>query len=535
MIPYPLLFTLLTVGTPDIAPARELNVRAAAVRPKFDWKFGININGNGEFRIGNETEAEARLAHRPLKIRSSASSGTSSDIEVLATLAQADAFENTIIAAAFTDAAICACWTRLKREPKDAAAMVRLGQVLDNVKRFDDAGRWLRRATQISPHDWATWHAFAVHHKALLVRALTAIEILPEHSGHSTEVCKMVGTALKNNAEAKMHAQQATYCYDWAVANAPNAVEPYVARFHWNLIISAFSVFNTNGEAQANEASRSYAATFAADARKIAELSGHPLGYAFYLWLETIAATKDGQVTPDREFLKSLEKVTDKLQAMRRDADPLTRTDAIRALIVAKCLAKDFAGAKRLLHELPVKPGDSTMLSLVALLLPGEENIRGIADLLEDQLPQRNSPADHFVLGISREEAGDVTRAMKVAQNALRKFPNDTRLNLQRTSLLLRYGNAADLSEVHFRLSVLEADFERRLNGLDKPGQDLKEWTDDDREFLQLVRIHRAVYLAIIGRTVVAGELAKHAEDISDEAAEAAAKLAQELNYEPSS
>jgi hypothetical protein len=257
----------------------------------------------------------------------------------------------------------------------------------------------------------------------------------------------------------------------------------------------------------------------AADAQKIAEMSGHPLAYGlclvgpgFGLVMQTPAVARSRD---EERFWKN---AVARLESLRGDRDPLTRIDAAKVLILVRSLVYcDFAAAKPLLEELP---GDDASLGLLASIVFGElEDEMGLGDFMARKLTPTTAD-DHFVLAKSYEFGGELSRVAEMTRIGLQKFPADVRLNLLRTSLLLREGKAADLMEVHLRLSALEADFATRLKSL----------TDADREPLQLLMLHRAAYLALVGRPEHAIRHAQKAQELSEEAAAIAANLAYDLS-----
>jgi hypothetical protein len=115
-------------------------------------------------------------------------------------------------------------------------------------------------------------------------------------------------------------------------------------------------------------------------------------------------------------------------------------------------------------------------------------------------------------------------------QNALRKFPDDVRLILLRTSWLLRYGNVPDLLEVQLRLSGLDAYYSERLTAKDGSLQWPDDWTEKDQALLQVYCLHRAVYFHLLGNSAAATYFAAQAQKLGEITEQAAANLVRELS-----
>ncbi len=523
MVPWPLLLTLVTLGSPNVAPGLELRVRAAVACPRIHCQLGLSINTDGEFVFDGETPSSDVIAHRSLKLRNSRDGGTLPGIEALVAIAGHSALEGSTLGMLFTDAAIGCCRARLRQQPHDASAMVRLGELFDKVRQLTEAERWLRLATWTAPRDWQTWHALARYHwQQVLGPRVAPPQDLPKPDGsYDVSVLKR---RIADDGDG--HMRQASDCYDWAVIFAPDAPEAYLARFGW---LSAFAGLSALQSADANAQQamgESYLARITADAHAVAELTGHPLAYGLCL------------IGPAREIIENTpitdpyekwfwNKAIRRLEPLRSSPDPLTRSDAVLILTLIRCfILHDFAGAKPLLDELPA--GDRNLPLLASLVYEGLQEDSALGDFMarKRKLVAAN---DYFILAKCYEFGGHTTRESEITAAGLQKFPTDARLNLLRTGLLLHYGKPAHLLEVHFRLSALEADFAARQKAFEASAAESGGLTDTDRELLQLVRLHRAFYLALVGQPVAASRLAKDSQCVSSEAAEAAQNIIQIL------
>lgn len=524
MIPWPLILTLATVGTQNVTPEMEWSLRTAVACPRIHCQLGVGINVDGEFLFDGETPSPDVIARRSLKLRSSRDRGTLPGIEALVAIAEHPALEGSTLGVLCMDAAVGCCLARVRQKPHDASAMVRLGGLLDTFHQFAEAERWLRHATRTAPRDWQTWHALAKHHwQQVFGRRVALPQDLRKPDG-SYDVAALV-RRIADDADG--HLRQASDCYDWAVIYAPDAPEAYVARMGWLQAVAVLAALQSADKDTQQAVGESLLTRIAADARAVAELSGHPLAYALCLIGPAREIIGRTPIT-DPDEKQFWNKAIRRLEALRHSPDPLTRSDAILILALARCfILNDFAGAKPLLDELPA--GDRNLPLLANLVFEGLQEDSALGDFMARKL-RLVTADDYFILAKSYEFGGHTTRESKITAAGLQKFPTDIRLNLLRTGLLLHYGKAADLLEVHFRLSALEADFAARQKALEASAEESGGWTDADRELLQLVRLHRAVYLSLVGQPAAGSKLAKDAQSLSSAAAEAAEKLARELS-----
>ncbi len=500
MIPYALLLTLAGLGTPNISPEKELNVRAAAQYPSGSLSLGLRINPDLSFIWDGEDPAEARRRHRPLKIRKLRLAPTNACLNLMISLAENHAFANRLIGTALIWTTIELCRTHLQDHPGDIFAMVWLGKLNDRVDQREVAERRLRQATRCAPRVWPTWQALAEHYLEHAFSAQFDPAQIPSSGNWSLKGDEIAAAIRRGHAEDSAEIERcrrnAMDCMDWGVIFAPDNALPYLYRYAWRNQIAGFSVVESaKSDTWANNVRK-----MAADTYKAAELTGHPLLYGLALIHES-SSTEFGRskLSIDRKI--RWKQASAHLSNLRHDPDPLIRNDATRVLIMVRCMVfEDFVGARRLLEELSKEPGDQIMISLAAMVYGRLNDQKALAHLLERKLSPVDAN-DYFILASTRERADDVAGALQAARAGTQKFPNDVRLNLTCTGLLLQYGTAADLLEVHLRLTRLEDYYTRRLTAKDGSCHFPDDWTEEYAALMQLYSLHRAVYLGLIGQT----------------------------------
>lgn len=524
MVPTSLVLVLAGLGRPAIPAAIEPQIRGAALCPGASWSVNLTVNAEGIFRWGDETLDEGRAAHRPLKVRNPAFGGELAGVEALMGFAHHDAFRQTPFGLATAHAAIGWCRARLNQQPGEFGAMVCPGTLLDGVEQPDEAERWFRHATRTAPRDWRTWHALANHHQWLAWRAMNAdLGNNPRAWLDAASDAQRLSARLRErtagNREFERRMREAGDCHDWAVLFAPNAVEAYLARSAWHQSAAVLRMFASQPPGADPATWRAHAEQMAADARMVAELTDHPLAYGLVLTSGFLTWLPEDPTAAGPDCKRFWERAVARLTAMSRDPDPLTRRDARRVSLLIHVLAlRDARTAWDVLNEMSPDPTDRSVASLAAMAYSMQTDGDVKPELLHDWVPPVS--ADNcFLLSSARERAGKLGWAAEAVTTGLRKFPADVRLNLMRTGLLLQHGTAADLTEVHVRLRRLEGEFAARIR------RGAADWTDKDQEFLQIARLHRAVYLGLTGRTSAAVQVAWEAQQLGQEGAKAATQL----------
>lgn len=494
-----LLLALASAGSLS-APADQMGrLRAAVAYPEGSACFGVLMNAEGEFSfIGESTSGPHR---RPIAPRPA----SKHPADTLAALAEGCA-GHPMIGSSVDATGFAVCRRCLETDPTDVRAMIRLGEYLDRAGQWDEAEKWYRRATATAPRDWETWHALAAHLTGRAVGELLKDEVPPgplpvgqlfrtlgpdarKHLRSDLLWCRANG---RWNAERRL--REANDCFDWAVLFAPVELGAHLGRLQWNLTLGLLVMEEQVGQNAHALANILPLRPLTPDARRVAELSDHPMAYGF-----SLLAGGDPDRGPEaagREWKRYAEQVAGRLEALRRHPDPGMRLDATRILVMVRCAAtQDFAEAERLLNELPVEAGDPVLLQLAHVVYGGHKDGAGMIRLLERRLLLKADPYDSFLLAVCRERAGQMRAALAATKDGLRHSPNDPRLNLMRAALLLQYGSGADLLEAHLRLCHLERTLGARLA---RPGSD--PLTADEHLLYRQVWHNRAVYFGLTGQ-----------------------------------
>jgi tetratricopeptide (TPR) repeat protein len=532
MIPWPLVFAVAGLGSPTLPAESAARVRAAVPAPVGSYVVALALSPDGHFTWAGETAEMGRGTHRPLKLRTARFAGTSADIEGLSALALSDEFGETVFGISVIPLAIDRCRTRLRGHPDDASAMVRLGCLLYRAGRIDDGERWLYRATEVAPREWETWHTLASHHLCRVGQLIYGANRPATGDLNASNFrADLANAPAEVQRAAERHLRRAADCYDWAVLFAPDDAEPYAARLQWNWSLPAYVLFERTERLNATSDGWECFRRLSADARKVAELSGHPLAYGLTLFAGCPDLAVGASGEPSREVRRYWERAVQHLEAMQSGSDPITVADATRVLILAKSLVfQDFEEGRRLLGKLPDSSWDRTVFPLATLVYAGLGDSHGLAALIDKRM-KPDDPYAFFVLASAREHGGQTARANEAVLAGLRKYPADVRLNLMRTALLLKHGSAAELVEVHVRLLGVEAAIAVRWPT--GPDRFPAGWTEKDSSLLQVARLHRAAYLGLLGRTAAADRMARSSLSWSEDGVPAATDLLLALDPLP--
>jgi tetratricopeptide (TPR) repeat protein len=523
------LVVLAALGT-GIAPAQQVNKEAlkqAARLPRISLFTGVKCSEEGYGLLGERLEPDLEIAALRKALKDDAS-----DAERHLRLSQLylDAHDQRQAQEAAAKA-VEQFRQRLKTQPNSGALLAQLGQALDLLGKRDDAETTLRQAVKAAPDDYHCWLPLG---KFLTCRAVDVLLGSTDKRDAVFDFEKTVQLAAAGKlakdaaAQADKLLEEARGCYDRAVKQAPRESQVYTQRALWRMQGNQVRVvirFAQGNKANPDAADCYFTADGLADLKEAARCSPNDhraLGMCI-MYEAMFCSGRPGQVPVGpgkRDLWDSLPEARRKdLQESIARLEKLTQGKEARAAAGASevmgflrvMLLGDFkAGQAALRRAVTLDASRESAWDLLTGVMVYTSDSDAIVALCQDRIKVRDCARSRFLTAKAYESGKKPDKAEQELRAALKLEPGHFLANLGLAALLLRKGEAAQLTEAAKLLDKAE-----QVLGKEPPKGELNK-----------LRLVRGIYLGLTGDGASAVKVIQQVSDTEPGNPDARAALA---------
>lgn len=340
---------------------------------------------------------------------------------------------------------------QIKEKPADGLLLTRFCESFTGDWKDGEEEALLRQAVRLSPKEWRCWLALGKH------LGLQAAELLAGKQEEQTQhrLRLLADKAFREDLLAKSQRsyQEASACFDKAVALTPNEADAWMNRAMFRMIYSRYYVpIKSVGEDKDDQRAGTLSDDTLADFKQVAKLqpaSAQALGFVvLYEVLGCGLKREKSGGFPDKilysvpaknkqsieEGLAKLEKLTESQD--RYQAGLAAEILAVLQQIVFENTDRALAFARK---AVALNPDSESAWDMLCALLAEKKNEECLA-CCRKRLEHKDSARNRFLLAKSYEKLDQYDKAEEQVRIALKQEPEHPHCNVALAALLLRKG-----------------------------------------------------------------------------------------------
>ncbi len=373
-------------------------------------------------------------------------------------------------------------------DPSNGRALTPLGELLVVSDQEDEGEKVLRRALQVAPGEWQGWVTLGQVLGLRAVRVLIGKEAAADSKDLVSSLLRTPSAklaSLRGRELALQLVDEASSCYDRAVALAPREPRPYLARAAGRLLrflVRRRALHQSDPAVSQFEDWVASMMEALPDLKEVVQLDPtdyRALGMVAFIELTSAsAAQKDKLAGPDLPPLpestrQSLRHMLKKLEKMAQSSDRRVAAGAeeVSGFLLLMGLKKHCAAEAHLRRSLRLNPSPEHAWDLLCAAANGPHATPdGFLAICQDRLKHKNTAKGHLLLAQAYQHSQPKKFEPEV-RAALKLEPDYYLANLTLAVLLLeRADDAAALAEASQVLA--------RLGKICGKGMSREQWCD---------------------------------------------------------
>lgn len=430
---------------------------------------------------------------------------------------------------------------RVASRPSDAEILTSFGRALWNANNNEESESVLRRSVQMDPQNALAWQTLGHYLQAQAKRALLGRDSAAARASLSPEKLLMEVARNKPAAsqvtESRKRAEEASACFDKAIAVSTNSSDAYFQR----ALHKSFDGFLQNVIAlihgDKTDVSEVMKGMFNLDSlpdfRKASELSSReyrPIAVAAFFEAFAFTMQSRGRNPAGGSFWEQLPDSSQKnirdamtrLDNFAQEGDPKTAAGALDSLAMLQgFVVGDRSGGEATARRaLALDPSREQTWDMLCSFLVRPESYQELRNTCEQRVRQSDTARNRVLLAKAYERLNQWDRVEQNLQAALKLDPNDFAANLAQAALFLKRRSDPGGLSMAFRF-------------LTRAEQILKKDTKDTEQRLLQLTLTSSLYYALRGEMDKARQLLRgvlQSDKDNEEAREILAALSGQLS-----
>jgi tetratricopeptide (TPR) repeat protein len=344
-----------------------------------------------------------------------------------------------------------------ERQGDNGDFLLEFGKSLSNIGKRDEAENVLRRATRVSSSDWKCWVTLG---RFLDVQARNAL-LEGSRSNRRKNTFDSSKPSYIKVSQSRTWLSEAGNCFEKAVKVAEAEPEVYYRRgMHHSLENYVLSeIQRAAGEEleNADSVSKCFCQKSLADIQHSRDLSPKDAKRQLSALLFEIYTVKDGKIdwseglswnSLPEKTQGSIRNTMTRLENLGQSPDTGVAAGALEALgILQGSILRDYcSGASSLQQAVALDPNRDQAWETLSYMLVKSRNYPQLLEVCQDRLKVKDNAHIRMLLAKACEKMKLWTEAERHALAAIKASPNDYGATLSIAALLLRRGQASNVS-----------------------------------------------------------------------------------------